>query len=95
MCFRYKNAYFVSERVDFSRFQIQCSSGHKSCSVSAFHSGNTTTLSPIYPISRVLVFKQIRQKLFSFIFSIALIIISSGFIYKMIKEALLFFSIKR
>jgi hypothetical protein len=39
--------------------------------------------------------KMIRQKLFSFIFSIALIIISSASIYKMIKEALLFFSIKR
>lgn len=39
--------------------------------------------------------KLIRHKLFSFIFSVALIIILSGCICKMIKEALLFFSIKR
>lgn len=39
--------------------------------------------------------KLIRKKLFSFIFSITLIIISSGFIYKMIREAFLFFKINR
>ena len=39
--------------------------------------------------------KLIRHRLFSFIFSIVLIIISSEFIYKMIKEAIMFFSIRR
>ena len=88
MCFRYKNAYFVSEKVDFSRFQIQCSSDHK----------------VIHQLVQLLDGKEpdnctktvFMQLLTIFLLNnCIMIIISSGFIYKMIKGALLFFSIKR
>ena len=48
-------------------------------------------ISMIYMTAR----KKIRQNLFSFIFSIALILISSGCIYRMVNEMMRFYSIGR